>query len=66
MGVQADDNKKLTPDMIETLMRHERTRKICAKLYLRFDDITSTDKVKLVFDCAGGNVRLIRTLHDDN
>jgi len=66
MGVHPDDNNKLTPDMIETLMRHERTRQIICKLYRCFADITSINKIKLVIDCAGGSVRLTRTLHDDN
>jgi hypothetical protein len=66
MGVHPDDNKKLTPDMVETLMRHERTRQIICKLYKHFDDITKTDKLTLVFHCAGCTVRLIPTLHYDN
>jgi hypothetical protein len=67
MGVQtSDNNNALTPDMVETLMQHERTRKICAKLYRHFEDIVDTDKLKLVIFCAGRSVRLTRTLHDDN
>lgn len=66
MGVQPDNNHTLTPDMVEALLQHERIRKIVNKLYRHLDDITSTDKLKLVIDCAGSAVRLTRTLHDDN
>ena len=52
--------------IIEKLMQHERTRKIICKVYKHFDEIVSTDKLKLVIDCAGRNVRLVRTLHDDD
>jgi len=65
MGVQSDNNHALTPKMVEMLIRHERTREILVELYEHFDDITKTDKLKLVINCAGRNVRLIPTLHYD-
>jgi hypothetical protein len=65
MGVQDDDNDRLTPTW-DALMRHARTRRILGKLHQHLDDIIGTDKVRLVIDCAGKNVKLTRTLHDDN
>ena len=52
--------------IFETLMQHERTKQIICKVYKHLDEIIGTDKLKLVIDCAGRHVRLVRTLHDDD
>ena len=65
MGVHTDDNDKLTPAIIEALMRHERTRKIIEYLAEHKDELLTPQRLQIIFNCAGPKVKPSRTIYDE-